>query len=165
MSFTPINERICILRLKGKFRNITLINVRAPTEEKVEEEKYKFYDDLQKVYDRVPKHDTVIILGDLNAKIGKEKAYGSVTGKSILHDVSNQNRKIVCNFAIEYNLTVMSTQFQHKTIHKGTWISPDLNTVNQTDHVLVNTDKKQTVQDVETSEDPTVNVTIFMSKL
>jgi hypothetical protein len=59
----------------------------------------------------------------------------------------------------------MSTQFQHKTIHKGTWISPDLNTVNQTDHVLINTDKKQTVQDVETSEDPTVNLTIFMSKL
>jgi exonuclease III len=37
MSFTPINERICTLRLKGKFHNITLINVHAPTEEKIEE--------------------------------------------------------------------------------------------------------------------------------
>jgi len=52
MSFTPINERIYTLRLKGKFHNITLINVHAPTEEKIQEEKEKFYDDLQKTNDR-----------------------------------------------------------------------------------------------------------------
>jgi hypothetical protein len=78
MSFTPINGRIYILRLKGKFYNITLINVQAPTEEKMEEEKDTFYDDLQKVYDKVPKYDIVTILGVLNAKIGKEKVYERV---------------------------------------------------------------------------------------
>jgi len=46
MSFTPINERICVLRLKGKFHNTTLINVHALTKGKMEEEKNKFYDDL-----------------------------------------------------------------------------------------------------------------------
>jgi exonuclease III len=51
MSFTPISERICTLRLKGKFHNVTLINIHAPTEQKMEEEKDKFYDDLQKTYD------------------------------------------------------------------------------------------------------------------
>jgi len=89
----------------------------------MEEEKDKFYDDLQKVYDRVPKHDIVMILGDLNAKIGKEKAYERVTGKYTLHDASNENGEMVCNFATENNMTVMSTQFQYKTIHRGTWIS------------------------------------------
>jgi hypothetical protein len=108
MSFTAINERICILILKGKFYNIILINVHAPTEEKMEEEKDKFYDDQQKVYDRVPKHDIVMIL-DLNAKIGEEKAYERVTGKYTLPDASNQNGEMVCNFAIENNMTVMST--------------------------------------------------------
>jgi len=44
----------------------------------------------------------------------------------------------------------MSTQFQHKTIQKGTWISPELTTVNQIDHILTNTNKKKTVQDVRT---------------
>jgi exonuclease III len=73
MSFTPISERICTLRLKGKFHNITLINVHASTKEKIEE-KDKFYDDLQRTYDTALKHDIVMILGDLNAKIGKEKA-------------------------------------------------------------------------------------------
>jgi hypothetical protein len=31
MSFIPINERICTLRLQGKFHNITLMNVQALT--------------------------------------------------------------------------------------------------------------------------------------
>jgi endonuclease/exonuclease/phosphatase family metal-dependent hydrolase len=42
----------------------------------------------------------------------------------------------------------MSTQFQHKTIHKGIWISPDFTTVNQIDHILINTNKKKIVQEV-----------------
>jgi len=73
-----------------------------------------------------------MILGDLNAKIGKEKAYERVIGKYTLHDAANQNGEI----AILNNMAVMNTQFQHKTIHKGTWISPDLTTVNQIDPIL-----------------------------
>ena len=106
ISFTPIIERICTLRLKGKFHNITLINVYAPTEEKIEE-KDKFYDDLQRTCDRVPKHNIVMILEDLNAKIGKEKAYENVTGKHTLHDISNQNGEMVCNFAVENNMIIV----------------------------------------------------------
>jgi len=148
VSFTPINEKICTIRLKGKFNNITVINVHAPTEEKTEEEKDKFYDYFQRTFERVPKHDVVLILGDLNAEIGKEKAYENVTGKHTLHEISNQNGELVCNFATENNLTVMRTQFQHKRIHKGTWTSPDFKTVNQIDHVLINTNKKRIVQDI-----------------
>jgi hypothetical protein len=45
-------------------------------------------------------------------------------------------------------MIVASTFFQHKNIHKGTWISPDTLTLNQTDHVLVSNNKKQMIQDV-----------------
>jgi exonuclease III len=33
----PYNERLCKLRIKGKYNNITLINVYAPTEDRTEE--------------------------------------------------------------------------------------------------------------------------------
>jgi hypothetical protein len=61
---------------------------------------------------------------------------------------------MVRNFATANNMTVMSTQFQQKTTHKGTWISPDLPTVNQTDYILINTNKKKIVQDVQTLQGP-----------
>jgi len=46
-----------------------------------------FHDELQRTYERVPKHDIVLILGDLNAKIGKEKAYENVTGKHRMYNL------------------------------------------------------------------------------
>ena len=72
MGFEPINNRLCLLKLKGKFQNITLVSVYAPTEESEEEEKDNFYENLDKTFQKVSKHDMIIILGDLNAKIGRE---------------------------------------------------------------------------------------------
>jgi hypothetical protein len=95
------------------------------------------------VYENTAKHDAVIILGDLNAKVGKEHAYSQVSRRHNLYDSSNQNGEMVCNFAIQNNMTIMSAQYQHKRIHKGTWIAPDGATVNQIDHVLINANKKE----------------------
>jgi len=72
LGFETISYRICKLRTKGKFYNITLINIYAPIEDKEEDIKEQCYEELQRTQDRVPKHD-VIILGDMNAKSGKEK--------------------------------------------------------------------------------------------
>jgi hypothetical protein len=44
----------------------TLISVHAPTEEKYE------LDKLHQTYQRIPAHDTKIIMGDYDAKIGRK---------------------------------------------------------------------------------------------
>ena len=44
-------------------------------EEKDDDVKEQFYAELQQVQEKVPKHGLLIILGDCNAKIGREKAY------------------------------------------------------------------------------------------
>ena len=124
MGFEPINERICKIRLKGKYHNTTLINIHVPKEEK-DDVKEQFYAELQQVQEKVPKHDLLIILGDCNAKIGREKAYQKVTIKHTLHDTTNGNGELVCEYATVNDMVVASTFFQHKKIHKGTWISPD----------------------------------------
>jgi exonuclease III len=90
----------------------------APTEEKRVETKEQFYNDLQSIVDKVPKSDLTIILGDVNAKLGKEPAYKNITCKCTLHEETNRNGELLCNFAAANNMTVMSTQFQHKQIHK-----------------------------------------------
>lgn len=63
---------MCKIRLNGRFRNITLISVYAPTEDGKEEEKHNFYNQLYNECTKIPKHDIVIILGDFNAQIGTE---------------------------------------------------------------------------------------------
>ena len=136
-----MNERLCMIRLKCKYNNLTLINIYAPTEDKADVEKEKFYDDLQTVLDRSPKSDTVIVLGDTNAKLGKEDVYNEVRGKHTLHELSNRNGEMLLEFALGNNLKVMSTQFQHKKIHKGTWLAPDQRTLKQTDHVMISSEK------------------------
>jgi hypothetical protein len=47
-------------------------------EDKADEEKDSFYDELDKIYGECPKRDCKIIIGDMNAKVGKEQIYRSV---------------------------------------------------------------------------------------
>lgn len=46
-----------------------------------------------------------------------------------------QWRKV--DFAAPRNMVVCSTRFQHINIHKAAWLSPDQNTHNQIDHVVL----------------------------
>ena len=68
IGFEPYNERLCKLRIKGKYNNITLINIYAPTEDHTEGIKEQSYDNLQHFLDKTPKSDTIIILGDVYAQ-------------------------------------------------------------------------------------------------
>jgi len=73
LNFEPISDRICKLRIKGKIYYVTLINIYAGTEDKIEDINEQFYVELQRTEYRVPKHDVTIILGDMNAKWVKGK--------------------------------------------------------------------------------------------
>ncbi|XP_045494840.1 craniofacial development protein 2-like [Colias croceus] len=152
LRFDAISERICVLRLKGKFSNITIINAYAPTELADEETKDSFYDDLENVYEQAPQYDVKILLGDFNAKVGKEEVFMPAIGRHSKHDRSNDNGIRLISFASSKNMVIMSTVFPHKNIHKGTWKSPDGQTVNQIDHVLVDSRHKNSIKDVKLLE-------------
>jgi hypothetical protein len=78
-----------------------------------------------------------ILLGDLNAIVGREDIFKLTIGNESLHEISNDNGVRVVNFAITKNLIVKSTMFPHRNIHKYTWTSPNGNTHNQIDHILI----------------------------
>ena len=63
--------RICYSRSHSIF-SCTLINVRAPTNEKPDEIKEEFYNLLEQNLNQIANSDIKIILRDFNAKIGKE---------------------------------------------------------------------------------------------
>jgi exonuclease III len=55
-----------------------LISVRAPTNEKMQEVKEEFYSLLKQNVNQIANSDIEIMLGDFNAKVGKEDIYEGV---------------------------------------------------------------------------------------
>lgn len=143
-----MNDRLCRLEIQAKWFNIILINCYAPTEDKEEETKNDFYKQLEALYDAIPQNMVKIVLGDFNAKIGKEIDYKPTIGQS-LHNNSNDNRVRVISFATSKGMIISSTFFPHKQIHKQTWMSPGGTTKNQIDHVMIDSKRKHSITNVK----------------
>ncbi|PSN55555.1 hypothetical protein C0J52_12130 [Blattella germanica] len=132
-----VSGRISYIILKGKRHDFIIVNVYGPTEASDDTIKDEFYEELECVFDRLSRYHMKIVLGDFNAKVGREDIFRPTIGKFSLHEDSNDNGVRLVTFATSKNLIVRSTTFQHKDIHKYTWTSPDGEMRNQIDHVLV----------------------------
>ena len=80
----------------------------------------------------------ILLMGDLNAKIGSNNANREEVMGKFGVEVMNDNGERLCDFCIANGLVITGTLFLHKEIHKLTWRSPDGKTVNQIDHAMVN---------------------------
>jgi exonuclease III len=98
INFIPVNKRVSCLHIRGKLFSCSLINVQAPSADKTEDDKEAFYLLLEKTYDACPRNDIKIVLGDMNAQIGKEDVYHPIIWKHSLHNISNVNRQRLISF-------------------------------------------------------------------
>ncbi|XP_020806218.1 uncharacterized protein LOC110182509 [Drosophila serrata] len=155
--FLPINERLATIRITAKFFNISLICAHAPTEEKDDVTKDAFYAELDRAYGRCPSHDIKILLGDFNAKVGREDIFGATVGQFSLHETTSSNGLRLIGFAAAHNMVVRSTGFRHLDIHKASWLSPDRLTRNQIDHVVIDARHASNVLDVRSCRGPNID--------
>jgi endonuclease/exonuclease/phosphatase family metal-dependent hydrolase len=98
-----------------------------------------------------------VLLGDFNAKVDREDIFEPTIANESLHEITNDNGVRLVNFATSKNLSVKSTMFPHRNIHKYTWTSPDGKPHNQIDHILVDRRRHPNVLDV-----PSTTTTIFI---
>jgi exonuclease III len=82
--------------------------------------KDSFYEELEHVFNKFSKYRMTILLGDFNAKVGREDIFKPTIGNGSLHEISNDNEVRVVNVATSKNLIVKSTMFLHYNIHKYT---------------------------------------------
>jgi len=81
---------LCIV-LRGHWSNTIVLNVYAQSEEKSDDSKDSFYEELEQVLGHFPKYPMKIILGDLNATLGGEDILKPAIGNDSLHEDSNDN--------------------------------------------------------------------------
>jgi exonuclease III len=67
-----VNDRMSYIILRGRWCHIIVLNVHGPTEDKTDDVKDSFYEELELVFDKFPKYHMKILLGDFNAKVGRK---------------------------------------------------------------------------------------------
>lgn len=142
------DTRALSARMKTQSGYATIVSVYAPTEEH-QEEAEQFYATLQTIVQSAPKRDILIILGDFNARVGKDNGgYEQVMGRHAVDEARNNNGDRLIQFCQINDLVIQGTRFQHKEIHKGTWKHPGTGFVHQIDHILSNKRWMSCIEDV-----------------
>ena len=78
--------------------------------------KDSFCEESESVFNHFPMYHTKILLGDFNAKMGRENIFKLTPGNESLHQDSNDNGIRIANSATSKNLLVKSMMFPHRNI-------------------------------------------------
>jgi len=144
-NYSFVNDRIITVRLKANRGHIAIIAVYAP-EEGREEETRRFYKQLQKEDGKCNKNGSLIISGDLNARVGNQpipNVVGTFGGR--LRGQKWTDIKRICIFQRFQNCQHFF--FKKNEIHKYTWSARGSKTV--IDNIIVNRRPKNLVQDIK----------------
>lgn len=102
----------------------TLFSCYAPTLAAPEEEKDKFYDELNDAVRVVPFKNKLFVLGDFNARVGKDhKIWHKVIGPHGIGNL-NTNGSLLLELCMEHGLVVTNTVFQQANKYKASWMHP-----------------------------------------
>ncbi|CAC5368115.1 unnamed protein product [Mytilus coruscus] len=148
IGFEPISARIITAKFKTTHKRISLniIQCYAPTNG-TEDIKEEFYCMLEETTRKRSSKDITISMDDLDAKVGSDNTgYEQVMGRYGLGEI-NENGELFANHCANHNL-VIGNIFPNKKCHLATWVSPDMNTENQIDHVCISKKFRRSLQDV-----------------
>ena len=148
LQWKPLSSRLMTVRLKGRHTNLSIIQCYAPTNDSSDEDKDEFYGQLENCILEAPRHDVLLVMGDLNAKVGSSNEhFERVLGKEGC-GAMNENGLRLVELCAHNNLVVGGTLFNHRDIHKLTWTSPNDRDHNQIDHIMINGTWRSSLLDV-----------------
>jgi len=138
VGYEPVSDRVLVVRLKAKPRNITLIQVYGPTTAATDGETEMFYQVLSQAVKQVPKGDMLLVMDDFNAKVGSREpfAMSSAVGLYGLGETNEAGGQLE-DFCLEHRLALAITMFKQHPRLLYTWTSPDGTTRNQIDYISI----------------------------
>ena len=113
----PFDNRILLANLTGNPKT-TIIVTYSPTSASTDEEINGYYHSLRRCIDSVPAHSFLMVLGDLNARIGNDDA------RHTLHSSTKRNGKLLLDLVMEKDLIITNTYFRKRPGKLWTYIGP-----------------------------------------
>ena len=120
-----INERLMKLRIPlSRIRCLTIISAYTPILTSPDDAKEQFYEQFDQVIRSTPPSDKLVILGDFNARVGRD--YSSWEGVLGRHGVGkiNDNSLLLLSKCAEHRLCITNTLFRMADKYKTTWMHP-----------------------------------------
>ena len=108
----------------AKNRFATFVSVYSPTLDSSDDVKDRFYDTLYSALRRISQDDKIILLGDFNARVGRNHdIWHGVIGH---HGVGNMNSSGLRLLSLwsELGLAITNTFFNIRDMHKTSWMHP-----------------------------------------
>nr|XP_049577518.1 craniofacial development protein 2-like [Syngnathus scovelli] len=133
-----ISERLMTLRLVlANNQTATVLSAYAPTLISDEDKKEAFYACLDEVLSKIPKEDKIIILGDFNARVGRDHhLWKGTIGKEGIGNI-NSNGVLLLSKCAQYDLIITNNIFRQKNKLKGSWRHPRSKQWHLIDYVIV----------------------------
>ena len=131
------SNRIMFLRLPIQDNEFaTVLSVYAPTLQAETGVKEGFYRDLNNLLQQVDSKDKFLILGDCNARVGRD--FDLWKGILDRHGIGNcnDNGRLLLEFCSEHQLVIANILFQQKDRFRATWRHPRSKHWHRLDYVL-----------------------------
>lgn len=140
-----ISERLMVLELRlAKNKIATVISAYAPTLQSPDTVKEEFYGLLETTLSQIPKDNKVILLGDFNARVGKDPIWQDTLGHNGIGK-NNSNGLLLLTKCAEHDLIITNTQFRQKDKFNTSWQHPRSKHWHLIDYVIVRAKDKNDV--------------------
>ena len=141
-----ISDRIMTMKLVSGNTMLNIISGYAPQVGCSQQEKDQFYENLESEMRRIPLHEELIIGGDLNGHVGKDRSHFEREHGGHGYGQQNPEGESILSFAAQaYNLVVANTYFQKKDEHLITYKSGDR--CSTVDYIITRREKLKNIKD------------------
>ena len=113
----PIGSRITFCRLRGNITNYFIIGVYVPQRKRRNPNQAQFYDQLESLLEKIPKHDCVVLMGDFNSRLARNES--GYVGRWCIHTRRDSGGDRLLEVMRMFSLRCVSTYFQPKRRHSN----------------------------------------------
>ena len=149
VAWKEVSSRMMWVKIRIGRECWAFVSVYGPGSEKTGEEREEFWSGLSDCVESLSKSSYVVVLGDLNARVGDEEIEG-IVGKYGVPD-KNESGESMLNMCVENDLAVGNSFFKKRRINKYTWVRVERGRVTERalmDYVLVRKEMIGRLKDV-----------------